>query len=146
MIGRKSEGNKEKSVCPTLARKRKNPKSWQIWKEKGREGRAGVLLSAPRHTRGDRADRGETRSGLHRGGEGPARPRPPSAEDRGKESVASIQERLQPLGAAQGRLQGGSAPRGAGPAPRAAPLPRPILRVGLRALGVAGVTGKCGRN
>lgn len=113
MIGRKSEGNKEKSVCPTLARKRKNPKSWQIWKEKGREGRAGVLLPAPRHTRGNRADRGETRSGLHRGGEGPARPRPPRAEDRGKESVASTQERLQPLGAAQGRLQGGSARRGA---------------------------------
>lgn len=30
-----------------------------------------MILSAPRHTRGNRADRGETRSGLHWGGEGP---------------------------------------------------------------------------
>lgn len=50
MIGRKSEGNKEKSICPTLARKRKNPKLWQIWKEKGREGR-GDPVSTPTHER-----------------------------------------------------------------------------------------------
>lgn len=112
MIGRKSEGNKEKSICPTLARKRKNPKSWQIWKEKGREGR--VILSAPRHTRGNRADRGETRSGLHRGEEGPARPRPPSAEGQGGRRAWPPSRRgSSPLGPAQGRLQGGSARRGA---------------------------------
>lgn len=112
MIRRKSEGNKEKSVCPTLARKRKNPKSWRIWKEKGREGRAGVMLSAPRHTRGNRADRGETRSGLHWGGEGPCQccqaQTPLCSGTEWKESVASIQERLQPpwtcSGQAPGRL------------------------------------------
>lgn len=149
VIGRKSEGNKEKSICPTLARKRKYPKSWQIWKEKGREGRAGVILSAPQHTRGNRADRGETRSELHRGGEGPARPRPPSAEDRGEGErglhPGAAPAPLELPRAGSREAQPGVGPR-AGPAPRAAPVPRPILRVGLRALGVAGVTGKCGRN
>lgn len=55
MIRRKSEGNKEKSICPTLARKRKNPKSWRIWKEKGREGKGGQgrgdPVSTPTHER-----------------------------------------------------------------------------------------------
>lgn len=145
VIRRKSEGNKEKSVCPTLARKRKNPKSWQIWKEKGREGRVGVILSAPRHTRGNRADRGETRSGLHRGGEGPrqrCQAQTPQCSGMGwKESVASIQEQLR-----SPQTCSGQAPGRLSPAPRAAPVPRLILRVGLRALGAAGVTGKCGRN
>lgn len=117
MIRRKSEGNKEKSVCPTLARKTKNPKLWRIWKEKGREGRAGVILSAPQHTRGNRADRGETRSGLHRGREGPAsaaRPRPPSAVGQsGRRAWPPSRSSSSPLGPAQGRLQGGSARRGA---------------------------------
>lgn len=49
------------------------------------------------------------------------------------------------LRAGSREAQPGVGPR-AGPAPRAAPVPRPVLRVGLRALGVAGVTGKCGRN
>lgn len=111
MIGRKSEGNKEKSVCPTLARKRKKPKSWQIWKEKGREGRAGV--SAPRHTRGNRADRGETRSELHRVGRALPGPEPQCRGQGGRRAWPPSRSGSSPLGAAQGRLQGGSARRGA---------------------------------
>lgn len=87
MIRRKSEGNKEKSVCPTLSRKRKNPKSWRIWKEKGREGRAGVILSAPRHTRGNRADRGETEvdcTGVGRAPPALPGPDPPAAGQGGR--------------------------------------------------------------
>lgn len=110
VIRRKSEGNKEKSICPTLARKRKNPKSWRIWKGKGREGRAGVILSAPRHTRGNRADRSETRSGLHRGGEGP--------RQRCQAQTPPVQ---------QDRVEGER-----GLHPGAAPVPLDLLRAGSR--------------
>lgn len=72
-----------------------------------------MILSAPRHTRGDRADRGETRSGLHRGGEGPHQRcqahTPQCGGTDWKESVASIQEWLQSPWTCPRQAQGGSA-------------------------------------